>query len=83
MKYTKEEISKIINLKDSKGEVFDVFNLYGSLLLSDYDVPSRHGVFSSHTLAIIYEDFDWCETEEDVHNEFHNSLKEVIMEKLL
>jgi len=34
-------------------------------------------------LPILYEDFDWCETEEDVVNLFYNSLEEAVKEKLV
>ena len=81
-KYTKKEISKIINLKDSRGQILDIFKLYGSLILTELGTTKRIE-FSSHSLPILYHtDFYWCETEEDVREQFHKSLKEAVEEKL-
>lgn len=81
MKFTKEEISKIINLLDSRGKVLNVFELHGSLILTELGTTKRTE-FSSHSLPILYSEFSWCETEVDVREQFEESLKEAVEGKL-
>jgi len=81
--YTKEEIKKIVNLKDTKGNLLDIFNLGGILYLDDGDYSKTNNKFSAHSLYIAYDSFYWCETEDDVLEQFHDSLKEVVIGKLL
>lgn len=48
-----------------------------------WDLTERYTKFSEHSLPIFNEDFDWCETEEEVREQFATSLKEAINSKLL
>ena len=84
MTYTKEQINEIVSLKDNlKNENLDIFNLGGILYLDDGDYTKGNNRFSAHSLPIDYNDFFWCENEEDVLEQFHESLREAVMEQLL
>jgi len=90
MKYSRKEINKIIDLKGANGEQIDIFCLYGLIYLGntkggywDLTATGRFCNFNSHSLFISYSDFDWCKTEEDVQNQFHESLKEAVKDRLV
>ena len=88
MKYTKEEINKIVNLKGHNGEQIDIFRLYGILFMGncesgEWDLCKRFVRFTTHSVPISLEDFEFCETEEQVDEQFHESLVEAINERLL
>lgn len=90
MKYTKEEINKIVNLKGANGELIDIFDLHGLLFVGnskdgcwDLSMDGRYCRFSEHSIGISYDDFEDCETEEDVTEQFWESLKEAVQERLL
>ena len=88
MKYTKEQINNIVNLKGHNGRQIDIFRLYGILFVGnteygEWDICKRFVRFTHHSITISLEDFELCETEEDVHEQFHESLKEIINERLL
>ena len=82
MTFTEEEINRIINLKDSEGKPLDVFSLGGVLYLDDGDDSKGSCRFTAHSLPICVDDFWACESEEDVLEQFHKSLKEIVLEKL-
>lgn len=83
-KFTKDQINEIINLKDSRtNRNLDIFNLGGVLYLDDGDYTKGNNMFSAHSLFIDHEDFYFCETEEDVMEQFNESLKRVVLEQLL
>ena len=48
-----------------------------------WNVETNHTNFATSRLPIDYNDFCWCSTEEDVTEQFHDSLIEAIKEKLL
>ena len=82
-KFSKEEINNIINLRDTKNNQLDIFNLGGVLYLDDGDNSKTNNMFSAHSLFIDYDSFFWCETEEDVNEQFFEELKSAVMEQLL
>jgi hypothetical protein len=82
-KYTREDITRIINLKDQNGNTLDVFSLGGILYLDDGDLSKGNNRFATHSLPIDYDAFCYCETEEDVNQIFNEQLKQVVIEKLL
>lgn len=86
--FTREEINNIINLRGWNKEQIDIFNLHGLLFLGnlkdgEYDLNERYTKFSQHYLPILYEDFEDCETEDDVIDTFGELLLEVVNDKLL
>ena len=82
MRFTKKEINKLINLRGCGEELLDIFNLLGYLSLLECGT-SKLNKFCSHTLPILYSDFEWCKTEENVRDQFNDSLLTAIREKLL
>ena len=87
-KYTKEAINNIVNLKGHNGEQIDIFRLYGILFLGnsesgEWDISKTFTNFSHHSVPISLEEFEYCETEEDVNEQFWESLRESINEKLI
>ena len=88
MKYTEEEVNKIINLRGHNGEQIDVFRLYGILFMGntesgEWDICKRFVRFTHHSVPISIDDFDGCEDEDHVRDQFHESLKEAINDRLL
>jgi len=90
MKYSKEEINKIIDLKGANGEQIDIFDLHGLLFVGNskdgcYDLSfnGRYCRFSEHSIDISYEDFEDCKTDEDVVEQFYESLREAVQDRLI
>lgn len=88
MKYTREEINKIVDLKGHNGEQIDIFKLHGLLFVGnseggEWNLMERYTRFSEHTLPIIYEAFVFCETEEQVNHHFWKCLREAVTQKLI
>lgn len=81
MKFSKEEISKIVNLKDTRGQLLNIFDLHGKLFLAEHG-SSRIVQYSSHSLPIFLSDFEWCETKRDVKDQFSESLLTAVEGKL-
>jgi len=87
-KFTPEQINNIIDLRGNDGRKIDIFKLHGVLFVgntedSTWDLSKNYFRLSEHILPISIEDFDDCETEEDVRNTFSEELEEVIIDKLL
>lgn len=87
-KFTKEQINEIIGLKGADGKPIDIFNLHGILYIGNsengtYDLSKTYVRFNEHTLGISFEDFEDCETEEDANEQFFESFKRVILERLI
>jgi len=83
-----EEINKIVGLKGVDGKQINIFNLHGILYVGNsengiYDLTKTYAKFSEHSLGISIEDFESCETEEDVNEQFMELLKEAVLEKLV
>lgn len=88
MKYTKEGINKIVNLKGANGELIDIFSLHGLLFVGNsfkgmWNLNERYCRFSEHSIGISYDEFEYRETEEQVRRQFWLSLRRVIQERLL
>ena len=88
MKYTEEQINKIVNLKGFDGKQIDIFDLHGVLFVgnsenSTWDLDKTYTRFSEHSLGIVLEDFEECEIEDDVHEQFAKSLRRAVSEKLV
>ena len=90
MKYSKEEINKILGLKGANGELIDVFSLHGLLFIGnskdgywDTTITGRYCRFSEHSLFVNYKDFDWCKTEEDINDQFYECFREIVKERLV
>ena len=88
MTYTEEEINNIVNLKGHNGEQIDIFSLHGVLFVGnsesgEWDISKRYVRFSEHSLGISIEEFEDCETEEDVNEQFFECLREVVLRRLL
>lgn len=88
MKFTKEQINNIIDLKGNDGKQVDIFNLYGILYIGNtengkWDLNKTFLSISKHTLPIIIEDFEDCETEGCIEDRFEELLKEAINKKLI
>ena len=86
--WTEEEVNNIINMKGYNGEQIDVFRLYGILFLGnceggEWDISKRFVNFTHHSVPISIDDFDGCEDEEHVNEQFWESLKEGIHERLI
>lgn len=48
-----------------------------------WDIEKSHVKMSEHSLPILIEDFEDCETEDDVHDKFSEMLEEAVKEKLV
>ena len=88
MKYTKEEINEILHLSGADGKPIDIFNLHGILFIGNvqgriWDIAKTYIRHSDHSIPIFLEDFEYCETEDDVRDQFHESLRSIVLEKLL
>lgn len=88
MKYTEEEINNIVNLKGHNGEQIDIFSLHGVLFLGNskdgvWDISERYVRYTEHSIGMSIEEFEFCETEDDVNEQWHECLKQTITERLL
>lgn len=87
MAYTREEINKIVGLKGVDGKPIDIFDLHGVLYIGNsengWDLTKTYTRFSEHSLGLDPEDFEGCETEDDVNNQFAESLRNVVLQKLV
>ena len=87
-KYTEEDINRIIGLKGFNGEQIDIFKLHGVLFVGNtkdrmWDLTKRYVRYSEHSIGLSIEDFEYCETEDDVNEQWHESFKAVVKERLL
>jgi hypothetical protein len=48
-----------------------------------WDLAKTHTKYNEHSLPITIDDFELCETEEDVEDTFAKILEEVVTEKLI
>lgn len=81
VRFTRERINEIVNLRDDLQRLMDIFDLGGKLVLDDSNLADPFHGFAS--LPIDYEDFAFCTTEEDVNDQFWASLKEAVTNKLV
>ena len=88
MEWTEEQINGIIALKGDNGESIDIFRLYGILFVGNtqeglWDISKRFTGFVQHSVPIHLEDFEGCESEDDVHEVFNEEFRRSVMERLL
>ena len=86
--WTEEEVNNIINLVGHDGRQIDIFDLHGVLFLGngeggEWDLSKRYTRFNEHSVPISIEDFQGCEDEDHINEQFFESLREAINEKLL
>lgn len=87
-KFTKDQINRIIGLKGADSKPIDIFDLHGVLYVGNsengtWDLTKTYTRFSEHSLGLNPEDFEWCKTEDDVNEQFAESLRNVVLEKLV
>lgn len=87
-KFTREQINDIVGLKGNDGRQIDIFELHGVLFLGnseggEWDLSKNYTKFSEHNVPISMNDFEDCETEDDVIDAFGSVLEEMIVDKLL
>jgi len=88
MKFSKDEINKIIALKGFDGKQINIFDLHGVLFVGNcengtWDLDKTYTRLSEHSLGIPVKVFEDCETEDDVEEQFTKSLRRVVLEKLV
>lgn len=87
-KFTQEQINNIIDLRWHDGRQIDIFKLHGVLLVGNaengvWDLDKNYLRLSEHNIPITMDDFEYCETEDEVRDTFSEELKDAIIEKLL
>lgn len=88
MRYSKEQINEILHLFGADGSPIDIFNLHGILFIGNvqgriWDITKTYIRHSDHSVPIVIEDFEYCETEDDVRDQFRESLRNAVMDKLI
>jgi hypothetical protein len=87
-KFTQEQINVIIDLRGKDGRQIDIFELHGILFVGNtedkvWNLDKKYVRLSEHNIPISFDDFEDCETEEDVRNTFSEELQNMIIDKLL
>lgn len=87
-KFTLEQINNLIDLRGNDGRQIDIFKLHGVLFIGNtgngkWDLSKNYMKLSEHSVPILLDDFEDCETEDDVRNTFSEELEEAIIDKLL
>jgi len=93
MKFSEEDINRILNLRGADGKLIDVFDLHGVIFIGntqanekgkeEWDLTKTYKLHSEHSIAFSIDDFEDCETEEDVEETFAELLAEFIENKLI
>lgn len=88
--FTTEQINDIINIKDINGKQIDIFNLHGVLFVGnaqngiwDLTRDGHYTMYCEHSLPISLEDFDGCESDEDVLDAYFDALVRSMREKMV
>lgn len=87
-KFTQEQINNIIDLRGNDGRQIDIFKLHGILFIGNiedkvWNLDKKYVKLSQHNVPMSLDDFEDCETEDDVRNTFAEELKDTIIDKLL
>lgn len=92
-KFSEEAINRILNLRGVDGKLIDIFDLYGVIFIGntqpnekdkhEWDLTKTYKLFSEHSIAMNIDDFEECETEEQVQDSFAEWLRDIIKEKLV
>jgi len=88
VKYTKEEINKIINLIGADGNRIDIFDLYAVLFLGNnikgtWDLAKTYTKYGDGGIIVSMEDFEGCDTEQEVIDRFCETLLVGIRNRLV
>jgi len=88
MRYTEEQINKIIGWKGRDGKPIDNFNLHGVVFMGnvqdgEWDISKTYTMYSEHSVPIHYGAFEVCESEEDVRGVFAEEFERSVNEKLI
>jgi len=89
-----EDVNRILNLRGNDGKLIDVFDLHGVLFIGNtqpdeqtgkemWDLDKTYKRYSEHSIAFSIDDFEDCETEEDVEETFAKCLEEYVTNKLV
>ena len=86
--WTEQEINDIVKLKDRWGRPINIFRLHGVLFVGNtengmWDLSKNYTRFSEHSIGFSLDDFDYCETDEDVLEVFGEGLERNVTEKLV
>ena len=87
-KFILEQINNIIGLRGHDGIQIDIFKLHGVLFIGNeecgaWDLNKNYLRLSEHSIPISLDDFEYCETEDEVRDTFSETLKNAIIDKLL
>ncbi len=87
-KFTEEQINDIIDLRGKDGRQIDIFNLYGILFVGNtedrvWNLDKKYVKLSEHDIPMSLDDFENCETEDDIRDTFGEELNDMIIDKLL
>lgn len=79
-KYTQEQINNIVGLRGHDGIQVDIFKLHGVLFVGNtengkWDLDKNYLRLSEHNLPLSIDDFELCETEDEVRNTFSEKIK--------
>jgi len=88
MKFSPEEINKIISMKGADGKLIDIFDMHGVLFVGNtedamWDLSKTYVRYSEHSLGFSVEDFEDCKNEEEIEERFSERLEEAVSEKLV
>jgi len=80
--YSKEKINGILGLRGSNGQIINVFKLYGILFIGncidgqwDLTTDGQFKLTGISHIPIRIEDFEGCESEDDMRDQFVVSLR--------
>lgn len=91
--FGEDDINRILNLRGADGKCIDVFDLHGVIFIGNtqpnekgkeqWDLTKTYKLHSEHSIAMDIDDFEDCETIEQVQDTFAERLEEAIKKKLI
>jgi len=93
-KFSEDDINRILNFRGANGKLIDIFDLHGVLFIGNTEPDEQTGKemwnldktytrYSEHSIAFGIDDFEDCETEEEVQDTFAELLEEFVKNKLV
>ena len=82
MTYTKEEINKIVNVKDTLGNPIDIFDLKFAVLITTGHNNTGWSKIFGENISFGIDDFEDCDTEESVIDTYQEQLFDNIKESM-
>jgi len=87
-KYNSNYINNLIGLIGNDGNLIDIFNLHGLLFVGntkngEWNLGKTYSMFSEHSLNINIDDFEDCESDDDINDKLNEVLKEALDNKLI